>query len=67
MIESFVELMKERGPTGCTRCPASAIGIWTSTAASTRRFATRTASAPPKLMREHILQLADRYREIGAG
>jgi DNA-binding FadR family transcriptional regulator len=66
MIESFVGLMKERGP---RLYALPGFGRWDlkehrSIYEAVRDQDSEQAAA---LMREHILQLADRYREIGAG
>lgn len=66
MIESFVELMKERGP---RLYALPDFGEWDLKEHRGIYEAVRDQDSEraAELMREHILQLADRYREIGAG
>jgi GntR family transcriptional repressor for pyruvate dehydrogenase complex len=66
MIESFVELMKERGP---RLYALPDFGDWDLKEHRGIYEAVRDQNPEraSELMREHILQLAGRYREIGAG
>jgi len=66
MIESFVDLMKERGP---RLYALPDFGEWDLKEHRGIYEAVRDQDSKraSDLMREHILQLADRYREIGAG
>jgi GntR family transcriptional repressor for pyruvate dehydrogenase complex len=66
MIESFVALMKERGP---RLYALPDFGAWDLKEHRGIYEAVRDQDSgrAAELMREHILQLADRYREIGAG
>lgn len=66
MIESFVELMRERGP---RLYALPGFGDWDLKEHRGIYEAVRDQDSEraAELMREHILQLADRYREIGAG
>jgi GntR family transcriptional repressor for pyruvate dehydrogenase complex len=66
MIEGFVGLMKERGP---RLYALPGFGEWDLKEHRGIYEAVRDQDSEraAELMREHILQLADRYREIGAG
>lgn len=66
MIQSFVALMKERGP---KLYALPGFGDWDLKEHTGIYEAVRDQDAEQAktLMREHILQLADRYREAGAG
>jgi DNA-binding FadR family transcriptional regulator len=66
MIQVFVELMKERGP---KLYALPGFGDWDLGEHRGIYEAVRDQDADraAKLMREHILQLAERYREAGAG
>ncbi len=66
MIQTFVELMKERGP---RLYALEGFGEWG--LAEHRGIYTavrdQDGDRAAELMRQHILQLADRYRDAGAG
>lgn len=66
MIQTFVELMKERGP---RLYALEGFGEWD--LAEHRGIYTavrdQDGDRAAELMRQHILQLADRYRDAGAG
>jgi GntR family transcriptional repressor for pyruvate dehydrogenase complex len=66
MIQVFVELMKERGP---KLYALPGFGDWDLAEHRGIYEAVRDQDGDraAKLMREHILQLAERYREAGAG
>ena len=66
MIESFVELMKERGP---ALYSLPGFGDWDLDEHRGIYEAVRDQDVElaQSRMREHIVQLADRYREAGAG
>lgn len=66
MIGSFVDLMKERGP---RLYALPGFGEWDLKEHRGIYEAVRDQDSEraAELMREHILQLAERYREIGAG
>jgi len=66
MIQSFVALMKERGP---KLYALPGFGDWDLKEHTGIYEAVRDQDAEraKTLMREHILQLAERYREAGAG
>lgn len=66
MIQTFVELMKERGP-GLYALPG--FGDWDlhEHRGIYEAVRDRDGERAARLMREHILQLAERYRETGAG
>lgn len=66
MIQTFVELMKERGP-GLYALPG--FGEWDlrEHRGIYEAVRDRDGDRAAQLMREHILQLAERYRQTGAG
>ena len=66
MIQTFVELMKERGP-GLYALPG--FGDWDlrEHRGIYEAVRDRDGDRAAQLMREHIVQLAERYRETGAG
>jgi GntR family transcriptional regulator, transcriptional repressor for pyruvate dehydrogenase complex len=66
MIQTFVELMQERGPKVYA---LEGFGDWDLAEHRGIYEAVRDQDGgrAAELMREHILQLAERYREVGAG
>ena len=66
MIEVFVELMKERGP---KLYALEGFGDWdlAEHRGIYQAVLDQDGDRAAKLMREHILQLAERYREAGTG